>query len=243
MIGLGTVANTAAIVVGGLVGLSCGGLFPERMRKTLVAGMSVATMFVGAGTTFAQMLKVGDGACLQMQGGLMLVVSLAIGGVLGEWMDLDDKFERFGIWLRRVTRNERDNSFIDAFVTASLTFCIGAMAIVGAIEDGLKGDASILYLKSVMDGIFTIILASSLGKGAVFSAIPILLYQGAITLGARLFAPVFIPAAMDSLSLVGGLLIFCVGWNLFHGRKQVKVANLLPALAVAIAWAFVVKAL
>ena len=152
MIGLGTVANTAAIVVGGLVGLSCGGLFPERMRKTLVAGMSVATMFVGAGTTFAQMLKVGDGACLQMQGGLMLVVSLAIGGVLGEWMDLDDKFERFGIWLRRVTRKERDNSFIDAFVTASLTFCIGAMAIVGAIEDGLKGDASILYLKSVMDG-------------------------------------------------------------------------------------------
>ena len=115
---------------------------------------------------------------LDSQGGLMLVVSLALGSVLGEWLDLELKLERFAAWIRRVTHNERDGSFINAFVTASLTVCVGAMAIVGSLQDGLKGDTSILYLKSVMDGVIMIVFVASLGRGAIFSAIPIVAYQG-----------------------------------------------------------------
>lgn len=238
MTGLGTIANTGAIVLGGMVGLLCGKKLGKRYQETITAGMSVAVMFVGVAGTLQEMLKAGADGRLVSQGGLMLVVSLALGAVLGEWLDLDEKMERFGVWIRRVTHNENDGSFINAFVMASLTFCIGAMAIVGSIEDGLKGDASILYLKSVMDGVFTIVLVASLGKGAIFSAIPIFLYQGGITLGAKLIAPVFTPEAMSNMSYVGNLLIFCVGWNLIHGEKKVRVANLLPSLLVAIVWGF-----
>ena len=240
MMGLGTLANTGAIVVGGLAGLLFGKAIKPRMQETIVHGMAVATMFVGLAGTLQAMFSV-QADRLQSHGALMLVISLAIGGAVGEWIDLDAALERFGIWIRRVTHNESDSSFIHAFVTTSLTFCIGAMAIVGSIEDGLKGNPEILYLKAVMDGIFTIVMVVSLGKGAIFSAIPIFLLQGGVTVLAKFLEPVFIPAAMDNLSLVGNLLIFCVGWNIFHGRKVVRVANLLPALLVAIAWAFVFK--
>lgn len=239
MIGLGTLANTGAVVLGGIVGLLCGKAVKPRFQQTIMAGMAVATMFVGVSGTLKEMFRVGSDGGLHSQGAFMMVMCLASGAVLGELLDLDGLMERFGAWIRRVTRNERDDSFINAFVTASLTFCIGAMAIFGAIEDGLKGDPSTLYLKAVMDGVFTVALVAAIGKGAVFSAIPIFLYQGAITLGARFLAPVFTPAAMSNLSLVGNVLIFCVGWNIIHGGKQIRVANLLPSLAVAVAWAFV----
>ena len=239
IIGLGTLANTGAIVLGGLVGQFCGRAVKPRMQETIVNGMAVATMFVGVAGTLKEMLRASPDGGLQAQGAFMMVMCIAAGAVLGELVDLDAKIERFGVWIRRVTHNERDGSFINAFVTASLTFCIGAMAIVGSIEDGLRGDPSTLCLKAVMDGVFTVALVVSLGKGAIFSAIPILLYQGGITLGARLLAPVFTPAAMSNLSLVGNVLIFLVGWNIIHGEKKVRVANLLPALAIAVAWAFV----
>ena len=239
IIGLGTLANTGAILLGGLVGLFCGRAVRPRMQETIVHGMAAATMFVGVSGTLKEMFRAGADGGIQSRGAFMMVMSIAAGAVLGELLDLDGRIERFGVWIRRVTRNERDGSFIDAFVTASLTFCIGAMAIVGAIEDGLRGDPSTLCLKAVMDGVFTVALVVSLGKGAIFSAIPILLYQGGITLGARLLAPVFTPAAMSNLSLVGNVLIFLVGWNIIHGEKKVRVANLLPALAIAVAWTFV----
>lgn len=240
MMGLGTLANTGAIVLGGVAGLLFGKAIKPRMQETIVHGMAVATMFVGLAGTLQAMFSV-QADKLQTHGALMLVISLAIGGAVGEWIDLDAALERFGVWIRRITHNDGDSSFIHAFVTTSLTFCIGAMAIVGSIEDGLKGNPEILYLKAVMDGIFTIVMVVSLGKGAIFSAIPIFLLQGGVTVLAKFLEPVFIPAAMDNLSLVGNLLIFCVGWNIFHGRKVVRVANLLPALLVAIVWAFVFK--
>jgi len=239
MIGLGTLVNTLAIVLGGVVGLAVGKRLKPRFQETVVSALAMSVMFVGMAGTIQEMLRANDAGRLVSHGSLMFVVSLALGGVLGEWWNLDGWLERFGIWMRRVTHNERDTSFVNAFVTASLTFCIGAMAIVGAIEDGLKGDPSILYLKAVMDGAFTVVLVVSLGKGAVFSAVPILFYQGAITLASRLAAPVFTPTAMSNLSYVGNLLIFCVGWNLIHGEKKIRVANLLPALAIAVIWGLV----
>ena len=243
MIGIGTLANTAAIVVGGLVGLACGKRLTERYQKTIVSGMAISVMFVGVAGTLQEMLRANAEGRLVSQGGLMLVVSLALGSVLGEWLNLELKLERFAAWIRRVTHNENDGSFINAFVTASLTVCVGAMAIVGSIEDGLKGNPSILYLKSVMDGVITVVFVTSLGRGAVFSSIPIFLYQGGITLGARFLSPVFTVEAMSNLSYAGNLLIFCVGWNLIHTDKHIRVANMLPSLVVAVIWSFVEGAL
>lgn len=240
MTGIGSIVNAGAIVTGGLIGLAVGSFISKRVQATLVSGMAVGTLFIGAGSTFSKMLVSGEGGSLESRGALMLVISLAVGAVAGELLDIDGKMERFGEWLKRVSHNERDGSFLDAFVTASLTFCIGAMAILGALEDGLKGDPSLLYLKSVMDGIFTIALTASLGKGVLFSAIPILLFQGSITLASSLLRPIMTPEVLDAISLVGGVLIFCVGWNILWHEKKIRVANLLPALVVAVIWALVV---
>lgn len=240
MTGIGSIVNAGAIVTGGLIGLAVGSFISKRVQATLVSGMAVGTLFIGAGSTFSKMLVSGEGGSLESRGALMLVISLAVGAVAGELLDIDGKMERFGEWLKRVSHNERDGSFLDAFVTASLTFCIGAMAILGALEDGLKGDPSLLYLKSVMDGIFAIALTASLGKGVLFSAIPILLFQGSITLASSLLRPIMTPEVLDAISLVGGVLIFCVGWNILWHEKKIRVANLLPALIVAVIWALVV---
>ena len=243
MIGLGTLANTGTIVLGGVIGLVCGKRLTRRCQQTIVAGMATSVMFIGIAGTFQEMLHANADGRLVAQGGLMLVVSLALGAVLGEWWKLEARLDGFAAWVRRVTHNEGDGTFVNAFVVSSLTVCVGAMAIVGAIEDGLKGNPSILYLKSVMDGVITVVFVTSLGRGAIFSAIPIFLYQGGITLGSRFLAPVFTPAAMSNLSYVGNLLIFCVGWNLLHGERKICVANLLPSLPVAVAWAFAEGAL
>lgn len=239
MIGIGSIVNAGAIVAGGLIGLGIGSRIPRRVQATLVSGMAVGTMFIGAGGTFSKMLVASSGGALEARGALMLAMSLAIGAVAGELVDIDGKFERFGAWLRRVSHNEKDKSFLDGFVTASLTFCIGAMAILGALEDGLRGDPSLLYLKSALDGIFTIALTASLGKGVLFSAIPILAFEGSITLASSLLRPVMTPDVLDAVSLVGGVLIFCVGWNILWNEKKIRVANLLPALVVAIVWTWV----
>ena len=236
MTGIGSIVNAGAIVAGGLIGLAVGSLISRRVQATLVSGMAVGTMFIGAGGTFSKMLVPVEGGSLEARGALMLVMSLAIGAVAGELVDIDGKMEHFGEWLKRMSHNEKDNMFLDGFVTASLTFCIGAMAIIGALEDGLRGDPSLLYLKSVMDGIFTIALTASLGKGVMFSAIPILLFQGSVTLASSLLRPIMTPEVLDAISLVGGVLIFCVGWNILWNEKKIRVANLLPALVVAVAW-------
>jgi uncharacterized membrane protein YqgA involved in biofilm formation len=236
MIGFGTIVNAGTIVAGGLLGLTVGSLISRRVQATLVSGMAVGTMFIGAGATFSKMLISASGGSFETRGALMLVMSLAAGAVAGELVDIDGRFERFGEWLKRVSHNEKDKSFLDGFVTASLTFCIGAMAILGALEDGLRGDPSLLYLKATMDGIFTIALTASLGKGVLFSAIPILIFEGSITLASSLLRPVMTSDVLDAISLVGGVLIFCVGWNILWNEKKIRVANLLPSLVVAIVW-------
>lgn len=238
MIGLGTIVNTAAIVAGGVIGLLGGRRLSGRYQQTIIMGLGMSVMFVGIAGTLKEMLKVDGSGALHSHGALMLVVSIALGAVLGELADIESKFEAFGEWIRRKVHSEGDDKFVEAFVTTSLTFCIGAMAIVGSIQDGLAGDATVLYLKSVMDGVFTVVMAASLGKGAIFAAVPILLYQGSITLAARFISPAFTPAAMSNLSYVGNLLIFAVGWNIVHGEKKVRIANLLPSLAIAYAWSF-----
>ena len=213
-----------------------GKLIPERYQKTLLSAMGVSVLFVGLASALSQMLYAEDGT-LHTQGTMMLIISLAAGAILGELLDLEDRMERFGAWLREKSGSQSDNSFINGFVTASLTVCIGAMAIVGAIQDGISGDHATLFAKAVLDFVIVLVMAASMGKGCMFSAIPVGILQGGVTLLAQLIRPVFTEQALANLSLTGSVLVFCVGLNLVWG-KHIRVANLLPALIVSVIWAF-----
>ena len=236
MYGLGTIINTAAIVAGGAGGALFGRFLKENVQDTLTKCCGVSTLFIAVTGALEQMLSVENGAIVS-HGAMLVIGCLTIGAVIGELLDLEGAFERFGEWLKQKTGNAKDKRFVDAFVTASLTVCIGAMAIVGSIEDGITGDYSILATKSVLDFIIIMVMSCSMGRGAVFSAIPVAVLQGSITALAGLLRPVMTVAALANLSMVGSVLIFCVGVNLVWGKK-VRVANLLPAIVIAVIAAF-----
>ncbi len=237
MVGLGTIINGAAIILGGLIGHFTGRLFKQEQQQSLTMACGISVLFIAIAGAMQGMLSI-DGSTLVSGKSMLVVLCLAIGTVIGELIGIEAGFERFGEWLKRKTGNDGDKQFVNAFVTASLTVCIGAMAIVGAIQDGLSGDYSTLAVKSVLDFIIIAVMTSSLGKGAAFSAIPILLFEGSITLLARLVAPVITPLAAAYLSLIGSVLIFCVGVNLVWGKK-VRVANMLPAVVLAVIAAYI----
>ena len=232
MIGLGTIINSAGIFLGGAAGLLFGRLLKERYQESLNMACGVSVLFIGIAGAMAGMLKI-DGDTLSSAQALRVVICLALGALIGEAVDIESRFERFGEWLKRKTGNAKDKDFVNGFVTASLTVCIGAMAIVGAIQDGISGDWSILATKAILDFVIIMVMTCSLGKGCMFSAIPVFVFEGAMTLLAVLIKPLMTDAALDSLSLIGSILIFCVGLNLIWGKK-VRVANLLPAIAFAI---------
>ena len=236
MYGLGTIINMAAIVAGGLLGAVFGRFLNESTQDTLTKVCGVSTLFIAITGALEQMVTV-EGTGISTAGSMLIIGCLAIGAVIGEAMDIEGAFERFGQWLKIKSGNAKDKGFVNAFVTASLTVCIGAMAIVGSIQDGIAGDYSILATKSVLDLIIIMVMSCSLGNGAVFSAIPVAVFQGSITALAGLVRPVMTEAALANLSLVGNVLIFCVGINLVWGKK-VKVANLLPAIVAAVIAAF-----
>ena len=235
MIGLGTIINVAAIIAGGVIGIVGGKWLSERCQETLIRSMGICVMVVGLAGALEKMLSV-DGGKLTSGGTMMLVISMAIGALVGEILDLDRRMEGFGRWLREKSGNGKDNLFLDAFITATMTVCIGAMAIVGAVEDGINGNYTSLAAKALMDFVIILVMASSMGKGCIFSAVPVGIFQGSVTLLARLVEPLLTAAALDNLSLVGSVLIFCVGINLIW-KNTIRVANLLPALIVAIAYA------
>lgn len=236
MYGLGTIINTGAIVAGGLAGILFGRFFEENVQDTLSKCCGVSTLMIGIAGALEKMLTLEKGA-ISSGGSMLLVLCLTVGGVIGELLNLEGAFECFGRWLKEKTGNAKDKGFVNAFVTASLTVCIGAMAIVGSIQDGLTGDYSVLATKAVLDFIIIMVMSCSLGPGAAFSAIPVAILQGSVTALAGLVRPVMTEAALNNLSLVGSVLIFCVGINLLWGKK-IRVANLLPAIVLAVAAAF-----
>lgn len=236
MIGLGTIINTGAILAGGLCGAVFGRFLSDSAQDTLTKVCGVSTLFIAISGALEGMLRVEDGSIVSA-GTMLIIGCLAIGAIIGELLNIEGAFERFGQWLKIKTGNARDKGFVDAFVTASLTVCIGAMAVVGSIQDGLQGDYSILAAKAVLDLIIIMVMTCSMGKGCVFSAIPVAVLQGGITALAGLLRPVMTEAALENLSLIGSILIFCVGVNLVWGKK-VKVANLLPAIVIAVAASF-----
>lgn len=236
MIGLGTIINSISIVAGGLIGHFTGKLFKSEQQESLNKACGVSVLFIGIAGAMEGMLKI-NGSEISSGKSMLVVLCLALGTILGELIGIENGFEQFGEWLKKKTGNSGDASFVNAFVTASLTVSIGAMAIVGAIQDGLTGDYSTLVVKSVLDFIIIVVMTSSMGKGAMFSAIPVFAFEGCITLLAQLLSPVMTQTAIAYLSLIGSVLIFCVGVNLVWGKK-LSVANMLPAVVLAVLAAY-----
>lgn len=237
MIGLGTIINCVAILAGGILGLLFGRFLKEDMQDSLTKACGVSTIFIAIAGALESMLRIEQDS-LVSTGSLLIVSCLALGTLIGELLNIENLLERFGEWLKCKTGNAKDNRFIEAFVVASLTVCIGAMAIVGAIEDGITGDFSILATKAVLDLIIIMVMTCAMGKGCIFSAIPVGIFQGSITLLARFISPIMTQEALSNLSMIGSILIFCVGVNLVWGKK-LRVANMLPAVVLAVIAAFI----
>jgi len=236
MIGLGTIINTVGIIVGGIFGFLFQKMLNDRIQDTLRKAVGIAVLFIGISGAMEGILVVKNGV-VSTQHVLLIVVCMALGGLLGEIINIEGGFEKLGNWLQKKSGSSGDNKFVEGFVMTSFTVCIGAMAIVGAIEDGLTGDYTILLTKTLLDIITVAIMTASLGKGCIFAAIPVFVLQGGVTLLATLLVPVFTAGALTNLSVVGNVLIFCVGVNLVWGNK-VRVANFLPAIVFAIIFAF-----
>ena len=233
---MGSLINTISIIAGGLIGMVVGRAFSEDQQEALTKACGVSVLFIAIAGAMEGMLRV-EGGQIASGKSMLVVLCLAIGTLIGELIGIEKGFVTFGEWLKIRTGNSGDAQFVNAFVTASLTVCIGATAIVGSIQDGVTGDYSTLAVKSVLDLIIVAVMTSSLGKGAAFSAIPILLFEGSITLLAKLISPLMTEAAIAYLSLIGSVLIFCVGLNLVFDRK-LRVANMLPAVFLAAAAAY-----
>ena len=232
MRGLGTIINVAAVIVGSCLGLLLKRGMKPRFRETLMQAMGVSVLFLGLAGAMTGLLEAREDGSIVSTRSMVLILSMLIGSIAGELLDLEGALERFGRWLRKRANAGEDDSFINGFLTASLTICVGAMAVVGSIQDGVMGDYSMLTAKALLDMIIVLVYASTLGKGVIFSAIPVGIFQGCMTALAGWIAPLLTDAAVLGLSFVGSVLVFCVGANLAFDRKF-HVANMLPSLLVA----------
>ncbi|MBF0229036.1 MAG: DUF554 domain-containing protein [Desulfamplus sp.] len=221
---LGTIVNAVAIIAGGLIGMLFSGGIPERYNKTIMHAVSLAVLIIGI-----------KGA-IKSDDLLVVIFSLAFGSLLGELMHIEDGLERVGrILEKRFSKDEDDGRFYQGFITATLIFCVGSMAIVGSLESGLTGNHQTLFAKSALDGITSIILGSSFGLGVIFSGLPILLYQGAITMAAVFVKPFLQPQVVSQMSSVGGVLIMAIGINLL-GAAKIRVGSMIPAIFLPMIW-------
>ena len=218
MIGLGTAVNVIAVVVGALIGMLFKKGMQERFQNIMMQACGLATMFIG------------------LSGALeMILISLIIGGLMGELINIEKLLDALGEKLKGAVKAKGDNRFVEGFVTASLVICVGAMAICGPLEEGLTGNSQTLFIKAVLDFVIVLVFASVYGIGAGFSALPLGLYQGLITLFAAFISPYLSDELISNLSGIGSVLIFAVGINLIFPKK-IRVGNLLPTLLVPVAY-------
>ena len=228
MTGLGTMVNAAAIILGSAAGLLLKGGLPKRLQDTITSAVGLCVIFVGAAGALSGLFTVSGGA-LETKDTMMMIFSMAAGAALGEWLDIERRLENLGKWCRaRIPSGHAGAGFVDAFVTSSLLFCVGAMAIVGSLEDGLNHEFSTLFAKSVMDGIMAVVFSAAMGIGTIFSAVPVVIYQGSITLLAGALRPFLTELMIGRMSCVGSILIFALGLNLAVGTK-IRIGNMLPA--------------
>ena len=214
----GTLINTMAIILGSLVGVGLKGGIPDQYKETVIGAIGLSVLLIGAKSA------------LQTDALLLVIVSLALGSLAGEMLRIENRLERLGRLIgRRLAGSEE--GVANAFVTASLVFCVGAMAVVGSLESGLTGNHQTLYAKSLLDGVTSIVFASTLGIGVIFSALAVLIYQGTITLSAAYLKPFLTPTVIEQMTAVGGLLILAIGFNIL-GFKRLRIGNMLPAIAI-----------
>lgn len=220
----GTLINIAAVIAGSIIGLIFGARIPNKLKETVIAGMGLFTTAMGL-----QMF-------LETENALIVLGAILIGTLLGEWWRIEDGLHKLGEFLeKRFSREEDDgsNKFVRGFLTASLLFCIGPIAILGSIQDGLTGDYNLLAVKSVLDGFASIAFASTLGIGVAFSALVLLVYQGGISLLAGLLNSIVNASMMNELTAAGGVLLMGVGISNLLEIKKMRVGNMLPALFIA----------
>ncbi len=229
MHGLGTVINSATILIGALIGILIKGSLPKRFEETVFSAVGLAVIFIGLGGALSGLLSLNDGA-IGTQYTMGMVLSLMLGAIVGEALDIETKLDHLGEWVKaKMPKRLAGKTFVEGFVTASMLFCVGAMAVVGSLEDGLNGDYSILAAKSVLDGISALLFATTLGFGVALSAVPVAIYQGTITLLAQFVRPYLSDVLIMQMSCVGSILIFAIGINMIFGKK-IKVGNLLPSI-------------
>lgn len=223
----GTIVNAAAIIAGGLIGWLAGGLLSDKIRGTLLASLGLVVLGLG----MENILGWGDHL-------LQVIIALVVGGIIGGFLDIEGWLEKFGNRVQRAMSRRLKGNFAKGFVYTTLIYCVGAMAVLGSIESGLEGTHRILLAKASIDGLTAVAFASTLGPGVIFSAISVFVYQGLLTLGAGFIAPA-IEVAETQLSATGGILIMGLGIKILE-LKQIRVANLLPALPVVVllAWIF-----
>lgn len=232
---VGTLANAGMVVAGGCAGLLVKKGVSARLQTAVNQATGLSVLVIGLCGTITNMVTVDPATgALSASDELLLVFSMVLGALVGESLDIEGRLNRLGDLAE--TRLHLQG-VAHGFVNATLIYCVGAMAIVGSINDGLLGDPSTLITKGVIDGVTSIVLAASMGVGVLFSALPVLLYQGALTLGAGVLAPVLQGTLLRQICAVGYLLVGCIGVNFMSDRFHIKVANFLPALLVPVAWA------
>ncbi len=220
---LGTIVNALAVILGGALGLVIKGGLKEKYKDIIMHGLAVSVLFLGMSSTLGGMFE-------ENAEPLLFIVSLIIGSIVGTWLDLDQKLQNLG---DNIQRRVGGSNVSQGFVTASLVFCVGSMAILGSLESGIKGDHTILFVKAVLDGTTAIIFASTLGVGVLISGVAIFVYQGTLTLLAGYIQPYLTDDMMREITIIGGMLIFMIGINLLE-LKKIKIANMLPALLVPV---------
>ena len=239
MIGTGALINAGAVIVGSTIGVMLKNGLSERFNQTVMQGLGLCTMFIGIGGALSGILTVTDGT-IGTQHTMLLILCLALGALIGEALNIEQKLTDFGTFCQNKFAGSGDSSFVEGFVTTSLVICVGAMAIVGSLEDGLNGDPSTLVAKAVIDGIACIIFAASLGKGVFLSALPLLVYEGGIAVLARFIRPWLTDALIGQMSCIGSVLIFAVGYNMIVDKK-LRVGNLLPAIFLPVLFFFLAR--
>lgn len=217
---IGTLINCAAIIVGSALGLWLRRGMKESVSHTVMQGIGLCVILIG----LMGAIKTGDT--------LLVILSMVIGGVIGSLIDIEARMNRLGAFAqRKLSHGDAGGSFAKGFVTASLVFCVGAMAVVGSLDSGIRGDHSTLIAKAALDGVASVVFASTMGIGVMLSAVPVLVYQGLIALLGNAVAPLLSETVVTEMSAVGGLLIMGIGINMLL-EKDIKVANLLPAIFV-----------
>jgi len=233
LVGLGTIVNTIAVIIGGGAGLLIKHGLKARFQEILLQALGLSVLFVGIAGGLRGLLKV-NANILETDNTLLMIASLVLGALLGEWWRLEARLNSVGERLKSLAKaRDEDSRFVEGFVTTTVIICVGAMAIVGPIQDALARDPSMLYAKSALDGIICMILASGHGAGVLFAALPMALYQGTITLLAGMIEPYLSDIIIFNLSFVGSLMICCIGINMLW-KTKIRVANFLPALPVAV---------